>query len=99
MKVLDFELGLSRGMGFRSLVVLFLSWQSAGCHSTPRCPPRPPLASPATTVALPRALARGGNNNTPINTWSCVNSISINGHSPPALAGTPAAPLAPGGAS
>ena len=26
IKVWDFELGLSRGMGFRSLVVLFLSW-------------------------------------------------------------------------
>ena len=57
VQVWDFELPLSRGMGFCSLVVLFLSWQSAGSHSTPRCPPRPPLASPATPVALAFAVA------------------------------------------
>ena len=74
--------------------VLAVSGQSHRGVPLPRWQPRLPQFVPRLAP-----FARGGNNNTPINTWSCVNSISINGHSPPAPAGPPTAPLAPGGAS
>ena len=57
--------------------VLAVSGQPLHGVPLPRWQPRLPQFVPRLAP-----FARGGNNNTPINTWSCVNSISINGHSP-----------------